>query len=291
MEPASKPLTLEERLDKRAVTDQHYARRELYSWTTTKQSSDLRQTKTLLVATAKTHGSPSPYSRLLTVLAAKGASLGRDIAKLLSEHPGLTKRRYAWPSPFATSVPLGERSYGHALVHVVFKEDALVAKLDPLESEPFSFMDLNHKPVPLADAIQHPERIAVVFHVRRKPDGGPRFREYIICNESMIARWSMGTHHERTIMDEDAALIADLLQSSLVSTLGEDVALDAASAWSRTADKPTLLDGWRAALAFDSPKYKPSPKTLGAISASLAAYDASGDPMDHVPSVTFPDAP
>src|SRR5689334_4754171 len=64
-EPAPAPLTLEQRLDKRAVTDEHYARRDLYSWTTPEQIRKLRQTNTLLVATAKTRGSPSPYSLLL----------------------------------------------------------------------------------------------------------------------------------------------------------------------------------------------------------------------------------
>lgn len=289
-EPAPAPLTLEQRLDKRAVTDQHFARRELYSWTTPEQIRKLRQTNTLLVATAKTRGAPSPYSQLLSRLA-KGTGEARDVARLLSEHPGLVKRRYAWPSPFATTVPLGERSYGHVLVHIVLKDGSLLAQLDPLEKEAFSFVDMNEKAVPIAEALQHPERIAAVFHVRRKPDGGPRFREYIVCNESMIARWSIGTPHERAIVTEDAALIAELLQSPLVSMLGKDDALDANSAWSRPLDKPTLLDAWRAALAFDSPKYKPSPTTLGAIAASLTEYDPAGDPLDHVPTVVFPDNP
>lgn len=288
--PAPAPLTLEQRLDKRAVTDEQYARHELYSWTTPEQIRKLRQTNVLLVATAKTRGSPSPYSQLLARLA-NGTGEGRDIAKLLSEHPGLMKRRYAWPSPFATTVPLGERSYGHILIHIVLKEEALLAKLDPLEKEPFSFVDTTGIPVPIADALEHPARIAAVFHVRRKPDGGPRFREYIVCNESMIARWSVGTPHERAIVTEDAALIAELLPSPLVSVLGKNDALDANSAWSRRLDKPTLLDAWRAALAFDSPKYKPSPTTLEAIATSLAAYDPGGEPLDHVPTVAFPDKP
>lgn len=290
LEPAPKPPTLLERLDKRAVTDEHFARRDLYSWTTPDQILGLRQTKTLLIATAKTRGAPSPYSRLLMKLA-EGPQPGRDIAKLLSEHPGLTKRRYAWPSPFATAVPLGERSYGHTLIHVVLKDESLLIKLDPLEHEPFVVMDQNNKLVVLADAARHPERIGAVFHVRRKPDGGPRFREYIICNESMIARWSVGTPHEKAVVAEDSALIAELLQSPLVSALGKDAALDAASMWSHATDEPTLLDAWRSAIAFDSPKYKPSVKTLGAIATSLTAYDASGDPLDHVPSAIFLDKP
>jgi hypothetical protein len=213
------------------------------------------------------------------------------MAKLLSEHPGLTRRRYAWPNPFATAVPLGERSYGHALVHIVLKEGSVLGKLDPLEMEPFSFVGLNDEPILLADAMEHPERIAAVFHVRHKADGAPRFREYIVCNESMIARWSVGAPHVQTIVREESALIAELMPSPLVSALGKGDLLDANFAWARALDKPTLLDGWRAALAFDSPKYKPSKTTLGAIASSLAAYDATGEPLDHVPSVIFPDKP
>ncbi len=288
--PPPTPRTLEQRLDERSVTDERYARRELYSWTTPDQISQLRQTRTLLVATGKTHGAPSPYSSLLSRLA-NGTRTGREIAKLLSEHPGLTKRRYAWPSPFATAIPLGERSYGHVLVYIALKEGSVLAKLDPLENNPFSFVDLDDKSLAVDDVLQHPERIAAVFHVRRKPKGGPPFREYIVCNESMIARWSVGTPHEQAIVAEEFELINELLQSSLISSLGKDDILDANSAWLRSLNKPTLLDRWRAALAFDSPKYKPSTTTFLAISASLAAYKAAGDPLDHVPSITFPDEP
>jgi hypothetical protein len=284
------PLTLEQRLDKRAVTDENFARGELYSWTTSEQINELRQTKMLLVATGKTHGAPSPYSRLLSQLA-NGKGAGQSVAKLLSEHAGLTKRRYAWPNPFATAVPLGERSYGHALVHIVLKEEAVLVKLDPLEKDPFVFVDLNNKSVSLDDIVQHPERIAAVFHVRRKPEGGPRFREYIVCNESMIARWSVDTSHEQSIVEQESALITELLQSPLTSRLGKDDSLDANAAWSRTLDNPTLLDKWRATLAFDSPKYKPSTTRLAAISASLAAYERTGEPLNHTPSIAFPEKP
>ncbi|HRI63112.1 MAG TPA: hypothetical protein PK156_02710 [Polyangium sp.] len=289
-EPASKALTLVERLDKRAVTEEHFARRELYSWTTPEQIAELRQTKTLLVATAKTHGAPSPYSRLLAKLA-QGSSSGHELAKLLAEHPGLVKRRYAWPSPFATSVPLGERSYGHALIRVVLKDESLLLKLDPLQHEPFLAVNQKNEPVPIADVVEHPEHIGAVLHMRYKADGGPRFREYIICNEAMIARWSVGTVRERAIVAEEAQLIADLLQSPIVSMLTAEAKLEAATVWARIPDKPTLLDAWRAAVAFDSPKYKPEPKTLGTIAASLAAYDATGEPLDHQPGIVFPEKP
>jgi len=282
--------SLEQGLVKRAVTDDKYAQRELYSWTTPDQASALRKTKTLLVATAKTRGAPSPYSRLLNRLAA-GQGQSAEVAKLLVEHPGLTKRRYAWPSPFATSVPLGERSYGHVLVRIVLKNESFLAKLDPLEDEQFSFVDLNNAPVATSEVLLHPERIAAVFHVRRKPDGGPKFREYIVCNETMVARWSVGTAHEQTIVAEDAALIAALQSSSLGSALSIDTALDAASAWAKSVDKPSLLDAWRAAIAFDSPKYKPSRTTLEAIATSLAAYDPAGEAVDHIPAVAFPNKP
>lgn len=283
-------LTLEERLDKLGVTDKRFVRKELYSWTTSEQIAKLRQTKMLLVATAKSRGGPSPYSSLLIRLS-QGTGVSRDVAKLLSEHPGLTKRRYAWPAPFATSVPLGERSYGHALVHIVLNDNSFVAKLDPLEKEVFSFVDLDDNPVATSVAIAHPERIAAVFHVRRKPDGGPRFREYIVCNESMIEQWSIGTPHERAVVTENVALVEALLRSPLVTALDKNTPLDAASAWSSRSDKPTLLDAWRRALAFDSPRYKPSRDTLGAITTSLAAYDAAGDPLEHKPSMVFPNAP
>lgn len=288
--PPPSPLTLEDRLDKLAITDQHFARQELYSWTTPDQVERLRQTKTLLVATAKTRGAPSPYSRLLTRLS-NGTGASREVAKLLSEHPGLTQRRYAWPTPFATAVPLGERSYGHALIRIVLKDESFVAKLDPLDKNVFSFVDLANNAIAITEAIAHPERIAMVFHVRRKPDGGSRFREYVVCNESMISSWSISTAHERAVVAENVALVSALLRSPLVNALDKNSPLDAASTWITRTDKPTLLDAWRRSLAFDSPKYKPSPTTLEAIATSLAAYDVTGEPLEHKPSVVFPNSP
>lgn len=289
-EANSEAQSLEQRLAKRAVADDKYAQRDLYSWTTPDQASALRKSKVLLVATAKSRGAPSPYSRLLSRLAG-GQGKGAEIAKLFVEHPGLTKRRYAWPSPFATAVPLGERSYGHVLVRIVLKNEAFLAKLDPLEDEPFSFVDMNNVSVPLNEVLLQPERIAVVFHVRRKPEGGPKFREYIVCNETMVARWSLGTPHEQAVVVEETALINELQASPLLFALTNALPLDAASAWTKFVDKPSLLDAWRAAVAFDSPKYKPSRATFTAIATSLAAYDPAGDAMDHVPTVTFPAKP
>lgn len=176
-------------------------------------------------------------------------------------------------------------------MHIVLKDESFVAKLDPLEKDPFSFVDLHNNTIAITDAVAHPERIAAVFHVRRKTDGGPRFREYVVCNESMIAQWSIGTPHERAVVNDNAALIHELLQSALVTTLDKTTPLDAPSTWSTHSDKPTLLDAWRRSLAFDSPKYKPSSTTLGAIQASLAAYDTSGDLLEHKPSVDFPNSP
>lgn len=285
---APERLGLDVRLAKRSVTDDRFAVQDLYSWTTPDQASALRKTKVLLVATAKSRGAPSPYSRLLSRLAADPGQTA-EIAKLFVDHPGLSKRRYAWPSPFATAVPLGERSYGHVLVRIVLKPEAFLAKLDPLEEQPFGFVDMKNVAVPVAEVLLHPERIAAVFHVRRSPDGGPKFREYIVCNEAMVARWSLGTSHEQAVVDAEAALMAELEASSLVSALTNEQPINADAAWAKFADKPSLLDAWRAAIAFDSPKYKPSRTTLDAIAISLAAYDPAGEGIDHVPTIAFPD--
>jgi hypothetical protein len=249
-------VSVDERLAALAVTDDDFYRPVLYTWTTGEQIDALRDSHELLVATASTGGFTSPYLRALARTTARHGR-GRAVARLLIHHPALQRRRYAWPSPFATVMGLGDRTYGTSLVRIELRPEAWIGRYDPVAFEPFSFVDASGAPVPLDDVLAEPERIGAIFHVRTDRAAGYHFREYVVCSEAMIASWSIATPQIRTEVDLEIDLLRDLREA--IATLPRE--------------------RWRRALAFENPKYEPVAARLDAIVAELARYDGDGEPL------------
>jgi len=178
--------SLADRLRKHAVTDDNFARRVLYTWTTQKQIEALRSSKNLLVATAYQGFGPSRFILDLEDLVKKRAP-GFETAHTLLTHPQLSRRRYAWPSPFATRRGLALRGYGDALIRVVLKPGAHLVRFDP--STPFRIVDTDGNRVDVLD----PNKVGAVFHVRYAKTATAPFREFVLCNEDQIESWSVGT--------------------------------------------------------------------------------------------------
>lgn len=265
-------LTLEQRLDAHAVTARDYVRLELYTWTTPAQIEALRAGGPLLVADAATDGHASPYNRLLAAIADERRP-GHEIATLLRTTPGLTKQRYAWPSPFATVLGKGPRRYGEALIHVRLRPEAVTARLDPAADPPWRFVDAAGEEVPPAEILAEPQRLGAVFHVRMGADESIPFREHVLCNEAMVAEWSVGTAAILERVESERRLVLEL---AAVPFAGPSLAVERWRAWPQWIDPapaPTLLSRWHRALAFDNPRYRPTPEHLEAIAAALADYD------------------
>ncbi len=152
-------------------------RAELYSWTTDKGAADLRAGGVLLLATATSGKMVSPFNRLLADLAAHPGP-AQAFAQLLSTHQILRYRRYAWSSPMATVMGLGDRGYGHTLIGIRLRPEALIARLDPDAAEPVVFFDSHQERVAGAEVLADPRRLAAVLHVRAHAK--VPFREYRI---------------------------------------------------------------------------------------------------------------
>ncbi|MFY0541323.1 hypothetical protein [Nannocystis pusilla] len=195
--------------DEAAVHHDDFARRVLYTWTTPPQIDALRRSRRLLVADSDV-GERSPYLRALD-----GLVDAHPLAAILRDHPGHRRRRYAWTSPFATALGLGERRYGDALVRIDLAEDALVVGFRPHAAEPFVLEDMSGEPVDLAVALADPGRIGAVYHVRDGPADPIAFREYIVCNESQVAAWSVATPDIRARLDAELALLESLRRGDL----------------------------------------------------------------------------
>jgi hypothetical protein len=248
----------EPRLAALAVTDDHYYRSVLYTWTSPAQVSALRQSHVLLTATTATGGFVSPFLRELALFATDPGS-GRDVARLLLTAPSLSRRRYAWPAPFATSLGLGARTYGTSLIRIALRDDAWIGRFDPAVAEPFEFVDSANVVVSTAEVLAHPERLGAIFHIRH--ERGAAIREYVICNAAAISSWSVATPEIRAAVDADLAMLAALSRDQ--------------------RREPSWLADWHAALAFDTARYQPTPRALATIAAALGAYDPAGEPLSY----------
>jgi hypothetical protein len=266
-------VPVEDRLRALAVTDDDFARRVLYTWTTPDSIAELRATHRLLVATASSGAFVSPFNSALAWQAGFATGEQREIAGLLVTRPELVRRRYAWPAPFATVLGLGAHGYGTALIRIELRRDAWIGRFEPQAREPFSFVDTRGRSISNALVLAHPERIAAIFHVRPGARVESRFREYVVCNEAMVASWSVATPEIRVELDAELALLEDLRPPVSALEPGE-VSGPAAPAWAHAP--ASTVARWRAALAFDNDHYRPTAPHLDAIAAALRAYDASG---------------
>lgn len=261
----------------RGVFHDDFARGVLYTWTTAEQVAALRERPRLLVAEAGV-GVLSPFLRALTAIVA-GRGAGHELAAVLLEHPALRRRRYAWTSPFATTMGLGPVRYGDALVRVELDPRALLLRFRPQDREPFAAVDLQGVAVPVGELLAAPERLGAVYHVRDGPRDEVPFREYVLCNEAMIAAWSVATPEIRAQVDADTELVNALAVGPLAALPDAALRSSAAPAWASARAGATPIDRWQASLAFDNQRYRPSAANLRDIVATLRDYDGSGAPL------------
>ncbi len=277
------------RLRTHVVTHDDFVRSVFYTWTSAEQIAALRSSKTLLVARATPQTRNSPFLRGLNDRV-QHHQVGEKIAALLLAHPALDRRRYAWTSPFATVLGLGERSYGSSLVKVVLRPEAVLVRYDPENQPPFVFVDMRGKAVAESDVLAAPERLGAIYHVRtRGPSDFVPFREYILCNEAMVLSFSIATSDIRARLAEETALLR-ALRSAFANLPPAEAKKSAMPSWPKLTDASALLQLWRAALAFDNRKYRPLPEHFDKMIAALAAYDGSGEPLTHV-VIPAPDPP
>lgn len=254
----------------RTVNDRNYAQRVLYSWTTVEQVAELRTAHRALVRTAHTTArgqQPSPFNRWLFTHR-MGPSATAQISRLLVDDPVLMYRRYAWTSPYATSLGLGPRSYGTALIRLQLRANAYWLRLDPSQSgREFTAFDAQQQSVELTQVLAEPQRIAVVYHVRDRDRGRVPFREYVLCNEAMIEQWSVGTSEIAREIAAETELLSRLAQRAEPSQPWS------IQSWRVLEDNASELSQYVATLAFDTPAYRWQPAALARMVRALSAYD------------------
>ncbi|MEZ4372918.1 MAG: hypothetical protein R3B07_18985 [Polyangiaceae bacterium] len=248
------------------VTRGDYLRREFYTWTTTAQLNELRSRRRLLIKDRADDGSRAFFDRRLELM--RGSSdfaLNRVSRRLLEKDLGL--RRFAWVNPWGTSRGWGESdTYGHVLVKVRLKPEAMVARLD---GNGWEFRD-ERGVVPVGTALSTDtiKSLAVVYHSwdpkhpgegMRELEARPAFREFVLVNESMIESWEVDTPAVRDRLERDKRLLGAIAPQ--VSQPAPSWHTDLAERWDRieVANDPSADFDQRFAscLAFSSKEYAP----------------------------------
>src|SRR5258706_7476507 len=133
------------------VTAEHYARRVLYTWTTSAQIDELRRDHSrLLVREHSPDYGASFYEQVVAALAERG-----DVVAQLLHTTTFAKSRFAWPAPWATREGWIDEDYGDQLIRVTLRSNAIVLALSTATGS-FEARDLDGAIVPLAEVTAHP---------------------------------------------------------------------------------------------------------------------------------------
>jgi hypothetical protein len=292
--PAASPELLQ-RLRASALGGDRYARHILYTWTTREQAASIR-THRRIINRRSTAARFALFDMRLK-------ALGEDPIAALLRGDALRWRRFAWVSPWATSLGWGSR-YGDELLGIELAVDAIVGRLDSLAPEPWSFVDVAGARIPMKEVLAHPERLAAVHHLWRGTDEAhtstleDAFREYVLCNESMIARWEIATPALRDRLSADAetmrllaAYFTEVEAAAPASLRGWNQHV-ARNVWAHTPSRDDAIMLFEACLAFPIETYVPTAATAQTVAKALEdAIRAQGKPLEHRPRVRFGDKP
>lgn len=255
-----------------AVTHDSFARRTFYTWASDAGVARIRKERRLLLPTEQ----EGFFVQQIDALAL-GDGPHAELTRVLAHHPAFAARRYAWSRPFATRVPLAEQSYGDHLIAAVLKPNAVIARFDAREAVPFAFVDLDGQEVPLGRVLADPSTLAAVYHVAKHPVSGDEFREFVLCNESMIEEWSLGTEAIAAVLAADRHAIRTLGDLDL-----EDA--PASAKWAVVGSDAAEL--YAASLAFDTKRHRPTRENLHDL-ATLLTEVARDEPLVVAPAVPF----
>ncbi len=259
--------------------------RVLYSWTSAEQEQDLRTNEKLLTV-GEVPGKGRGYAMDMLYEYAATAESNSLEAKLTEI---FTEFRYSWPNPWATRLGTPGESYGDRLVRMKLRANAWIARLADWGMVDTVY-DVEGNVVPHAQALANPERIAALYFVRERNDGGPLcgtfsngggggYREFIVGNAAMIEEWSIGTQEIRERIEGDVAELEALIR--VVSKCGMSVPANF---------NGSVVCGWGAtgvpyyeALALPSELYAPSVDNIRALLDALEASLFEPDPLTVTP--------
>jgi hypothetical protein len=286
-----------------SVTSGAFARRVLYTWTTNEQIEELLKTRVLLSRSESPQYGRSYYD---TVMDARW--LGGDKLASVLRAAAFQKARFAWPAAWATFLGWPGEKYGTQLIEVTLKPDAYIAMYRTSTAK-WEVRDLSDAVIPEAQALKSPGRIAAVFFVHdgitappatattrpSRGDGREAYREYVLCNESMIESWSIGTEpiakELRTSADTmEAAAKYFRVNAPPPQRADRWNAHVALLVWPSIVPASGAKELFEAALAFPNPNYVIDPAALESLAKELRQLGQVAPATTHQPTLKFPGA-
>src|SRR5262249_33469658 len=138
--------------------------------------------------------------------------------------------------------------------------------------------------------VAHPERIGAVYHVERAGASPVSYREYVLCNETMIDEWSVATQIIRDEVEEETTLVEALTRVGMDATA--TTPLDTlATSWPAVNSLQSLEEDWSAAIAFGNAHYLPTKKNLEDLVRVMRMWDPTPPEIVVHPKATFPKWP
>ncbi len=270
----------------------------LFTWTTRDQIEALVRDRVLLTRLESPVHGPAFFEQVVAARAAAGDALATKLRTA-----GFARSRFAWANPWATLLGWPGETYGEELIAVRLKPVAWTAKLTT-GAPGWEVFDADNHPVDPAEAVLHPERIGAVYFVQDTPatgyghtNAGPQeraaYREYVLCNESMIESWSIGDDLVKTTLSTSAGLIEQLARAlppgetvaTPLDTWNADVAH---TVWPGPTLVTPLQRVYEATLTFPNPAYVLTPERMDRLAKRLRAVAVHGPSLTHTPTAAPP---
>jgi len=283
-----------------SVTTGSYARRVLYTWTSAEQIDELLRARVLLSRTESPKYGKSFYDRVMEERWLSGDKLAG-----LLRAPAFLKARFAWPAPWATLLGWPGEVYGGQLIEATLKPNAWIA-MYRTSTKTWEVRDLQDKVVDAGEVLRRPDRLAAVHFVHdavgppaavasTRPsaaDGREAYREYVLCNESMIESWSVGTDRigaEIAANADTVLAVAKYLEARPSPAQRADRwnAHVALLVWPGLVPASAPKELYELALAFPNTNYVPEPDALRKLADGLRALRQHGAATVHKPTMLF----
>ena len=285
-----------------AVSLEKFGKKEFYSWTTSSQIKGLRDGDDFLSRSE----SPTKGKALYDIILTDTAFDKFSIATVLRREQ-YAKKRFAWIDGWATVMGWEGENYGNQLLKITLKDSAIIVAFLPYCEVPdsasgkhFEYEDVNGKKLSQQYVLQHQDQIAAVYFCadkigsRTQTEGSYRpkkmdsteirYREYIICNEEMIAHWEYGTGEIKSEMQKEENMLNELLAYARYNKISSTFyySFNSDCWYGDNGDLATIYGSYYYLVALPNDFYLFNPKRLQTISATLAkAIPVQGEQIIH----------
>jgi hypothetical protein len=273
-------------LDEQAVNSQFPAPRELYALVTDSEAESLRAGAPLVTPPSQPPTKPAVVQLLESMLAGNSGPQRTLIQSLAT---GITSTRIAWPNPWALRLVDYPATQHLNPVRIVLREDAWIGRI---VGGSLVVLDGANEIVNADVAAATPERIGAIFFTSYQGAGklglgacSQGYRAFALGSDEMVDEWSLGTSEIDARLEQDTALLSQLLAvvrncpAMSSEAFNNDVACNT---WS-TFNVFSEASAYRWSLAYPLELYKPTPLNLANL---IAAVD--GDRFEPDPFVSSP---